>query len=66
LTPTRRDECIRLLQERGACVARPTSPVISRIVQECVLLASVPHLVNEAIVGMAAARRQEKRPRDDA
>jgi hypothetical protein len=52
-----RDECTRLLLERGACVARPTSPVISRIVQEYVQLARVPHLINEAVVGMAIARR---------
>jgi hypothetical protein len=60
-----RDESVRLL-ERGAFVARPTSPVISRIIQECVQLARVPQLLNEAVVGVAVARQQDQKPRDDA
>ncbi|KAG1677948.1 hypothetical protein FOA52_001366 [Chlamydomonas sp. UWO 241] len=60
-----RDESIRLLLACGARMvpARCNSPVMSRIIREAVLLASVPRLVNEAVVGMAVSR---KRLRDDA
>jgi hypothetical protein len=59
-----RDESVRLLLERGASYyTMRRSPVISRIIRECVQLASVPQRLHEAVVGVAIAR---KRPRDDA
>ncbi|KAG1668153.1 hypothetical protein FOA52_005145 [Chlamydomonas sp. UWO 241] len=61
-----RDECIRLLIEFGAdCFSLPRRAVVARIIRECVALARVPQLVNEAIVGIAVARQQQK-PRDNA
>ncbi|KAG1674959.1 hypothetical protein FOA52_014754 [Chlamydomonas sp. UWO 241] len=60
-----RDECIRLLLERGADVFQvplACRPVVSRIIQESVQLARVPQLVNEAIVGLAIARQQDQKP----
>jgi hypothetical protein len=61
-----RDECICLLLERGARGYDSNSPVISRIIQECVQLARVPQLLNEAVVGVAIAREQDRKPRDNA
>ncbi|KAG1677965.1 hypothetical protein FOA52_001383 [Chlamydomonas sp. UWO 241] len=60
-----RDECIRLLLARGARMvpARCNSPVMARIIHEYAQLASVPQLINDAVVDMAIER---KRPRDDA
>jgi len=59
-----RDECVRLLLERGASSIVPemARPVLSRIVRELAQMARVPHLINEAVVGMAAL----KRPRESA
>jgi hypothetical protein len=54
-----RDECVRMLLERGARGYDSNSPVISRIIQEYVQLSRVPQLVNEAIVGLAVARQQD-------
>jgi hypothetical protein len=52
--------------ERGACVLRATSPVVSRIIREQIQVACVPQLVNDAIVGLAVARQQQsQQPRDD-
>jgi hypothetical protein len=42
-----RDECVRLLLERGSSVVRATSPVISRIIREYAQLERVPQLLNE-------------------
>jgi hypothetical protein len=64
-----RDECIRLLLlelERGARAALPGSPVISRIIREYALMARVPQLLNEAVLGVAIARQQDQKPRDCA
>ena len=63
-----RDECILLLLERGASCLVPAacSRVVSSIVCELAKLARVPHLINEAVVGMAHARQQQPKPRDDA
>jgi hypothetical protein len=60
-----RDECVRMLVERGAR-ALADIPAVWRIIQECVQLARVPQLVNEAIVGLAVARQQDQKPRDNA
>jgi hypothetical protein len=54
-----RDECVRMLLERGASYPRRRSPVVSRIIQECVQLARVPQLLNEAVVGVAIARQSD-------
>ncbi|KAG1674692.1 hypothetical protein FOA52_007216 [Chlamydomonas sp. UWO 241] len=51
-----RDECIRLLLEHGACVVRPQSPVMSRIIRELAQSARVPQRLNEAVLGVAIAR----------
>jgi hypothetical protein len=59
-----RDECIHLLLEHGAEVVRAYSPVMKRI-RECFAMARVPQRINEAVVGMAIARGQE-RPQHDA
>jgi hypothetical protein len=60
-----RDDSIRLLLSLGAnnIVPEMARPVLSRIIREHAQMVRVPHLINEAVVGMAAAR---KRPRDDA
>ncbi|KAG1678622.1 hypothetical protein FOA52_012629 [Chlamydomonas sp. UWO 241] len=55
-----RDECVRLLLAWGAEGLSNTT-VAKRIVRELAQMAGVPHLINEAIVGLAAA---QKRPRD--
>jgi hypothetical protein len=63
--------CVRRLFgriERGARGYDSNSPVISRIIRQqfntdAAQVARVPHLINEAVVGMAIAR---KRPRDGA
>jgi ankyrin repeat protein len=60
-----RDECVALLLELGADSFNLRRPVIARIIRECFALARVPQLVNEAIVGMAMVRQQQK-PRDNA
>jgi hypothetical protein len=60
-----RDECIHLLLEHGAEVFLASSPVMKRIIRECFAMARVPQRINEAVVGMAIARGQE-RPRHDA
>jgi hypothetical protein len=45
------------LCEFGAGGYNPeNSPVMRHIISECCALASVPQLINEAVVGMAAAR----------
>jgi hypothetical protein len=58
-----RDNSVRLLLELGAPYTN--SPCESRIIRECLALARVPQLINEAVVGMAVARGQQK-PRDTA
>ncbi|KAG1665618.1 hypothetical protein FOA52_011449 [Chlamydomonas sp. UWO 241] len=60
-----RDDCVCLLLERGAHVLRADSPVVSRIVREHALLARVPQLINEAVVGMAVMQLQQN-PQDNA
>jgi len=60
-----RDECVRLLLERGAPLSRqeglPLSPVMVRVIRELVReraeLVRTPHLIQEAIVGLAFTRR---------
>jgi hypothetical protein len=52
-----RDECVRLLFVLGARGFDSNSPVVLRIIRESLQLASVPHLINEAVVGLAIARR---------
>jgi hypothetical protein len=59
------DECIRLPLERGAR-AESDSPVVWRIICEYAQLARVPQLLNEAVVGVAIARQQDHKPRDNA
>jgi hypothetical protein len=44
----------------------PHRPVVSRIIRDAMQLARASQLINEAVVGMAIARQQEKRPRDNA
>jgi hypothetical protein len=64
-----RDECVRILLERGAAIFEVPlvcRPVVSRIIQEGMQLARVPQLVNEAIVGLAVARQPDQKPRDGA
>lgn len=53
-----RDECVRLLLERGACVAHAwcNNPVVSRIICGQAQMARVPQLINKAVVGMAVMR----------
>ncbi|KAG1654341.1 hypothetical protein FOA52_010652 [Chlamydomonas sp. UWO 241] len=63
-----RDECIRLLLERGArCTACAGTPVVSRVVCELAQMAHVPQLINDAVVGMAVARQgqQQSKPRPE-
>ena len=55
-----RDECIRLLLARGAGGYDPGSPVMSRIIRELAQLARAPHLINEAVMGMAAVRQRQQ------
>ncbi|KAG1654688.1 hypothetical protein FOA52_008549 [Chlamydomonas sp. UWO 241] len=59
-----RDECFRLLLERGACTARAwcDNPVVSRIVCELAQLARVPQLINEAVVGLVFAHQGQQPP----
>jgi hypothetical protein len=53
-----RDECVRLLLELDADIFNlPRCPVISRIIRECVAMARVPQLLNEAVLGVAIARQ---------
>ncbi|KAG1672947.1 hypothetical protein FOA52_012392 [Chlamydomonas sp. UWO 241] len=52
-----RDECVRLLLEHGAAGYDPASPVMRRIISECVALARAPQLLNEAVMGVAIARQ---------
>jgi hypothetical protein len=57
-----RDESIRLLLEHGATpyVVRANSPIMLRIIREAFALARVPQLLNEAVLGVAIARQQDK------
>ncbi|KAG1657859.1 hypothetical protein FOA52_014616 [Chlamydomonas sp. UWO 241] len=57
-----RDECVRLLLARGAEGLSNTS-VVKRVIRESCALQGLPHRINEAVVGIAIAR---KRPRDSA
>jgi hypothetical protein len=52
-----RDECVLLLLEHGAAGYDPASPVMRRIISECVALARAPQLLNEAVMGVAIARQ---------
>jgi hypothetical protein len=62
-----RDECVRLLLEHGSAGYDPGSPVVRRIISECVALARAPQLLNEAVMGVAIARQQQQpMPRHDA
>jgi hypothetical protein len=68
-----RDECVRLLIERGArgYYYESKSPVISRIFREALALARVPQLLNEAVLGVAFAQQHESQsqqlgPQNDA
>jgi hypothetical protein len=60
-----RDECITRLLARGASVVVPATcqPVVSRIIRESVLMASVPRLINDAVVGLATSRQQQQKRR---
>ncbi|KAG1680817.1 hypothetical protein FOA52_008150 [Chlamydomonas sp. UWO 241] len=60
-----RDMCICLLLEQGARGFDSNSPVMSRIIRESFALARLPQLINEAVLGIAAAQQQPK-PRGDA
>ncbi|KAG1657862.1 hypothetical protein FOA52_014619 [Chlamydomonas sp. UWO 241] len=57
-----RDECVWLLLALGAEDLTNTS-VVKRVIRESCALRGVPRIINEAIVGLVAAR---KRPRDGA
>ncbi|KAG1665807.1 hypothetical protein FOA52_015300 [Chlamydomonas sp. UWO 241] len=62
-----RDECMRMLLERGAMVH---SAVMSRIFCEQLYTddaqtARMPMLINEAVIGMSLAWRKQERPRDE-
>ncbi|KAG1677953.1 hypothetical protein FOA52_001371 [Chlamydomonas sp. UWO 241] len=63
-----RDECVRLLLARGAdnIVPEMARPLVARIIRDLAQLASVPQLINDAVVGMAVAQRQSSRPWDNA
>ncbi|KAG1669572.1 hypothetical protein FOA52_006345 [Chlamydomonas sp. UWO 241] len=54
-----RDEVIRLLLELGAGGYDASIPVVKRVMQELAQSARVPQLLNEAVVGVAIARRQQ-------
>jgi hypothetical protein len=64
-----RDECLCLMElgarvpgVPGLCLR--SSPVVSRIIQERFLLARVPQLINEAVVGLAVMRLHQN-PQDN-
>ena len=57
-----RDECVRLLLELGAGGYNPDSPVMRRIIRDRFALARAPQLLNEAVIGVAIARRQRCEP----
>ncbi|KAG1667353.1 hypothetical protein FOA52_001413 [Chlamydomonas sp. UWO 241] len=66
-----RDECIRLLLERGAAIFDATlppacRPVLSRIIREHAQLARVPQLLNEAVLGVAIARQPDQKQQHNA
>ncbi|KAG1667350.1 hypothetical protein FOA52_001408 [Chlamydomonas sp. UWO 241] len=64
-----RDECIRLLLERGAAIFEVPlicRPVVARIIRERAQLARVPQLLNEAVLGVAIARPHDQKPRHNA
>ncbi|KAG1660652.1 hypothetical protein FOA52_008012 [Chlamydomonas sp. UWO 241] len=60
-----RDDCIRLLLESCARGFDLNSPVVSRIISEAFTMARVPHLLNEAVVGVAIARQQQQQQSAD-
>ncbi|KAG1655174.1 hypothetical protein FOA52_005792 [Chlamydomonas sp. UWO 241] len=55
-----RDECIRLLLEHGARGLNNNSTVMWRIIREYALMARVPQLINEAVVGLAISQQQQQ------
>ncbi|KAG1674680.1 hypothetical protein FOA52_007204 [Chlamydomonas sp. UWO 241] len=55
-----RDESIRLLLEHGAFAVPYNSPVMSRIIREVCAMARVPQRLNEAALGVAIARQEDK------
>ncbi|KAG1676527.1 hypothetical protein FOA52_000070 [Chlamydomonas sp. UWO 241] len=57
-----RDECVRPLIKLGADIFNPIlrHTVIARIVREVFAMARVPQLLNEAVLGVALAREQDK------
>ncbi|KAG1674685.1 hypothetical protein FOA52_007209 [Chlamydomonas sp. UWO 241] len=55
-----RDESIRLLLEHGASAVPYNSPVMSRIIREVFAMARVPQRLNEAVLGVAIARQEDK------
>ncbi|KAG1665417.1 hypothetical protein FOA52_005759 [Chlamydomonas sp. UWO 241] len=57
--PTR-DECIRLLLEHGADAVRATSTVMKRITRELASMVRVPQRINEAVLGIAMSRQQQR------
>jgi hypothetical protein len=53
-----RDECVCMLLEFGARVSNTTTnPCVSRIIREVFAMARVPQRINEAVLGIAAARQ---------
>jgi len=57
-----RDEFIARLLERGASVIvnAACQPVVSRVIRERMLMASVPRLINEAVVDLATSLQQQQ------
>ncbi|KAG1664275.1 hypothetical protein FOA52_009777 [Chlamydomonas sp. UWO 241] len=53
-----RAECVRLLLEHGARGFNNNSPVMWCIIREHALMARVPQLINEAVVGLAISQQQ--------
>ncbi|KAG1659885.1 hypothetical protein FOA52_002130 [Chlamydomonas sp. UWO 241] len=56
-----RDECVSVLLARGADIFQvppACRPVMRRVLHDLAQLALVPQLLNEAVVGVATARRQ--------
>ncbi|KAG1655179.1 hypothetical protein FOA52_011488 [Chlamydomonas sp. UWO 241] len=54
-----RDECVRLLLVHGARGFNNSSPVMWRIIREYALMARVPQLINDAVVGLAISKQQQ-------